>query len=112
MLYHTDSVCCIQKKTGRFIHLFFRGLSMSESLANIEALMNICVNGMEIMGLAGGGSMLLTCFIPHACGLPGYTLKILSASIAMIVAGLAMPNIVNSLASYGDAGIIAGYCSV
>jgi hypothetical protein len=65
--------------------------------ANIEALLNICANLTEILGLVGGGPLLILCWIPSVSGVRGYSLNFLFLSLGMITIGLLTPGIINVL---------------
>jgi hypothetical protein len=76
-------------------------------MSNLQALLGIMNNCMEIVGIAGGGGMLLSSFIPFASGLKGYSSKIAMIALVMIVLGLAVPGVIGWItASAHDANTV------
>jgi hypothetical protein len=79
------------------------------NLANIEALCNICANAAEILAISSGGWLLFLWWVPHACGLYGYRLKIFLLGAGMIILGLATPAIVGALmGGKTETGVVLG----
>lgn len=78
------------------------------SLANLEALLNICCNGCEILCITLGAPLLLMSWLPKVCGLRGYSLKLAGTALLMLVIGLGQPSVINFLiGSRSDVGIFA-----
>lgn len=65
--------------------------------ANIEALSNIIVNCVEVLGISVGAANIALGWIPMACGAKGYSSKIYIASISTIVLALTSPMIINTI---------------
>jgi hypothetical protein len=68
---------------------------MSDSLANIEALMNIGANLSEIVGIAGGVNCLMWGWMPYAGGLKGASKRIELMGLVLLPMALATPGLVN-----------------
>lgn len=74
-------------------------MDFANNQADLECLVNIAANISEIMGISVGGSLVLTAWLPAACGLKGYWWKFLAVSFVLILLGLADPGIANLLES-------------
>ena len=78
------------------------------NLSNVEDLLNILANAAQIIGLASAVPVLFACWIPRACGLHGYSLKILALGILLLGLGLATPGVVNELLRFGESNTQTG----
>lgn len=72
---------------------------MSETMSNLEALINIGANLAEIAGIASGANCLVWSWMPAAGHYGGYSLRMAGIALACVVGGLAAPGIANMAAA-------------
>ena len=86
---------------------------MSFISRDVECMFNIVGNTGEITGLIAGLPILFLSFIPNACGLKGYSIKLAVLGVVTAAVGLAYPGILNmTVNSLNSAALLNSIFSV